>query len=1270
MPPKKSPSQPSSPRRSSMKIDLSQPRIKQILANASVGDSKHDFHTAISKISTWLSGVSTNYNKGLPLPGFNSIPDESNVLASVIESVEGYNPITNANISQITTVTGQVFNIKKYEVKPVVTRALGIRDYISAKKFTQELEIDDHSAFVIDFAAVSFNTIMTKGVDLTGHSLKRPEPKKTLYYVFASELENDPAGKTCVDDKIFKPNAGHNLVSCVPMEGNEQNNFYYSWNDAGSTNPYEQFYTKYNLQLSELQKIKKGKSVSYATNIRITDKQNNFDTKPIVNSGKANSIGSLSSLIKSIKSYFDKMTGQTPPKTSLNTFSMNASFQQKRSGDWLQVLLCLLVRQRRFKNANDPNPTNNDIQKKFTDIYFVTHDRIAMAFALLLGVNVIFTHGDTHSAYSFKLLNPQQVTERINSQIMDIRSKYDELAAIKQRYIDYNETYRNTIYNVYVPQCDGTANISQQCDILNAAIQNAVENNQPFSSTMVTNSTSMIFRNAFQHCYVKIIFPNIDAMAEQITSFDVDALRTRVSAAVDEQAKQECIDIYNKFMSDCQTCEKTLQTYIGTATGATSVETQFNFANLLNTLKKQPSYKSASDWTWDIPQGARYYDRLMDIIAESNYKNDKNVFLYNLNNLDTECKQKIVQTYANLYTNVSKLPFVRTTQVPTNTATVNLQKFNNVVQSFCVEVLLNLGDAPPVLTAGRVDEIITEFIKKRIPLPKFRFPTGNTKRDDTNYYALISEVNIIEENNKLIETPELIVSCSTVEKIGGGDIVIPDTDRPDILEDGTNDKAEEINQQQQLVELTGGTRIILKSSDGEGKPNLLIEQNPRDAIRPLLVMQLSYNTANTVSAFKLRPGITHEMLRANLEQIYLEQARAEQAPREETMGVIDVPPSSAEPVLSQEQQTQLLAGPNALSGGSSEDKMVEQDSPLENDDIFTDNSICFHPLLPIYSISDSYLSLVENDALDETIEYEFYIQYLKFLTKCSNELEILYSNENKTYENKVNAYVIGIGLKELFFSCDDYTYNSILKSIGMSSEEYTPISSLNATLSYMLGGRIMQSEEEQNIGKRILESPTFIEFMSRVDAKTIFNTEAELISIEQLYNNSKSFLLETGKKIISDRTGGPFVNDSGEGSMVIVKEESEPTKENPSFIENNYGKGVTVPQLIRTNSKRSRYDYDNDENYPTNVMKKKPFDYSTVDNASKDFFGQTSGVFNNAMEVASGGKKTRKNNKNRLKKNRKTKKNKTVNKNARKTSKQIRKNKRTLNKRKNTRRKK
>ena len=57
---------------------------------------------------------------------------------------------------------------------------------------------------------------------------------------------------------------------------------------------------------------------------------------------------------------------KTPKKSDINknTFLLNANFQQKRSGDWLQVLACLLLKSRPLKGISQlGGPAIENIEK-------------------------------------------------------------------------------------------------------------------------------------------------------------------------------------------------------------------------------------------------------------------------------------------------------------------------------------------------------------------------------------------------------------------------------------------------------------------------------------------------------------------------------------------------------------------------------------------------------------------------------------------------------------------------------------------------------------------------------------------------------------------------------------------------------------------------------------------------------------------------------------------------------------------------------------------
>ena len=1079
------------------------PILKQLLANASVADTKHDFHTPIREIEDYLTELQKEYNDGLPV-GFNQINDEDKLMKYVFKNINNIsdnndNLMTKTNIEirdfdiiqNFVTITDKAYSINKINI----TKNSAGRCETTAKDFTDTLKIADYSAFVIDAASISINDILTNGNDT---------PKKTIYYIYDSELDNDPAGKTYAPDPVFNKQTGHNIISCFPknIESSKNTNYYYTWNDS-INDPYNKFFTNYNFQLSGLQKIQQGKSTKYLTNLRINNKTTKLETKVIIDSGKANAIDSLKRLILN---FFSSIIQRKPKQkqddklTPENKFGLNSCYQQKRSGDWLQVLLCMLIRERQYVNFK----TNAEITN-ISEIYLVTHDRIALCFALLMGVNVIFTHGHTGNVYAFRLTDPVEIQAILDAQISKITNEnFKIIDDTINRYNEFYTEYNEKIYNHYVPKCmeiERSA-ILTSCKQINDAInQYITDPHAKFVSSKVTDATKNIFKHAVQQCYFKLIFPDVSKLDEPIDNFknELEGFKNEVRNANTPEKKQTVVNTYNTFMSNVNTLLNTITIYV-----KDDGRTKFNFSSLLSNFTKLPAYKAAEKWTWDISLSTRYLDRLIKYVTAKNYKNDKNIFLYNLHNLDEECKQAIAGTYANLYNAIplfkQKINFQETEQkqskldlskmigifksTRSDATTVNLQKFSNVIQSFCVEVLLNLK----VINRAEIEDIeinISNFISKPVAREGLRYPPGN-KMSINNYFPIIADSNIISENNEIITNPGTIVSS-----INGID------DHPDISNEDTikiidnSEDNDTINYETGVFDtsetFTGGTTTITVNKTGGSLPNILIEPNPKNSIYPLLTMHITY-----VKTF----GIVNYLVENG---VLLEEERSK----------IDNPPADEE-VDIERRQIDNTEGPYHSNGGN-------RMKGGEPDDIITDNSICFHPLLPLYMIFETYLSHISNDDITQSFDYEIFIKYLHFLMKC-------YDVYVKNYDNKksrMDGYIIGMGLKELLFTSNmnAANYKYCYESLDMNEKEYYAMSSLSSTLSYMISGIIMQTNEEKQQAKLFLTNKIFKNFTGLLNARDIFLKPITIgHTIHGLIDMVKQKLLEIGEKIIQDRT--------------------------------------------------------------------------------------------------------------------------------------------------------
>jgi hypothetical protein len=246
--------------------------------------------------------------------------------------------------------------------KNFVTNALGGRE----------------AAFIVDFSQHHFMEKLVEGTKYNDF---------TVHYLMTPEVVNDPAGKPNVDNKsLFQTDTGINLYSYVQRDIDPA---CYTPFDVNESNPLNNFFSKYDYTISPIKQIyTKGKSSQLVTtlDVKFTSGTTQPYTAIIEDSKKENSITNVLGYITKILLQLNKDT--TSPQL---VFNFNVKCQQKRGGDWFQVLCCLDARKRTYTRIlpNDPNRYEWNIPEK-CPVYFVSHDQIAVAYALLNGVNVIY----------------------------------------------------------------------------------------------------------------------------------------------------------------------------------------------------------------------------------------------------------------------------------------------------------------------------------------------------------------------------------------------------------------------------------------------------------------------------------------------------------------------------------------------------------------------------------------------------------------------------------------------------------------------------------------------------------------------------------------------------------------------------------------------------------------------------------------------------------------------------------------------------------------
>jgi len=270
----------------------------------------------------------------------------------------------------------------------------------------------------------------------------------------------------------------------------------------------------------------------------------------------------------------------------------------------------------------------------------------------------------------------------------------------------------------------------------------------------------------------------------------------------------------------------------------------------------------------------------------------------------------------------------------------------------------------------------------------------------------------------------------------------------------------------------------------------------------------------------------------------------------------------------------------------------EGDQEGNSGELLKDANYLFHPLLPIYMIAESLHEITCNDNIDESLDYELYQKYLKFLETMRDVLVEEY--KSKETIDVAAAFAIGVCLREFLFYLDVYsiktmdqkggreavqqprmfdvfqeskgkyfgdnedlvdvgkgksqpqesepqpnfefevdqvpitdeTLNSTMgtlyceSELGMSTEEFLPVSLLTGVFNYFISGIKTRSQAEIELGEKMLKSELFLNFIKKVNVAAIFRESIEIPEpIDAFKRKCFVFLLETGNIIISDRGG-------------------------------------------------------------------------------------------------------------------------------------------------------
>jgi hypothetical protein len=200
----------------------------------------------------------------------------------------------------------------------------------------------------------------------------------------------------------------------------------------------------------------------------------------------------------------------------------------------------------------------------------------------------------------------------------------------------------------------------------------------------------------------------------------------------------------------------------------------------------------------------------------------------------------------------------------------------------------------------------------------------------------------------------------------------------------------------------------------------------------------------------------------------------------------------------------------------------EIDALLSSDEsILVNEKFAPHPLLSIYLILESYCTELGVTSIEDSWDYEIFIQFFVIANKMINNLLKIYSGENKTNVNELKACMVGYGLRELIFTSPQYIERDPIctEALNLGLNNYNPLSKMFSIFVNRVCGSVNQTPEDIELGSKYISSPIFKEYAQGIPFETILDSNVREVNTYELALKAQTLFLEVGNKIISDTNG-------------------------------------------------------------------------------------------------------------------------------------------------------
>jgi len=951
------------------------------------------------------------------------------------------------------------------------------------RKFVEHTKLGEdfsEAAIVVDFSQHHFMEKLASGT----------KSEFTINYLMTPEVVNDPAGKPNVNNKSLFGilDKGVMLKSYVQTDIDVMS---YTKFDETDPSPANNFFSTYDFTLSPIKQIfTKQKAEKLITTLNIA--YDNPGGKPLTDTIEdSKGENSITTVLGYLKKIMQKITGNTTGKvdTAVN-FNFNSKCQQKRGGDWFQGLSCLDARGRTFTQILPDNGRKTGPLKPDCPIYLVTHDRIAAAYALLNGINVIYID---YYGRIFVFKNTEDETLKgsgkpIEQLLFDgLREKwgpylYDTLMITAKAYTAARIKYLDSKTKDFD---DMVGRLTD--DILSIDLADKTNGIGKYQ-IVVSRCLQELFKTAVELMFIQInlvdITNDIEYVAVNFSSiFGDDVVYPDIPETRDDPtyiAFTSKITKFNKSINNV----KGIQDRFGNI--AISQDFSIAFANWVSAnISKLDVYQAAktvfpaADATSDPGVMSRitsFFSKRRTIAEQEERVTDSHIFLPFIQNLHSDYKNKIIDILHTLTAKTTEYN-KKILDSPTRTSRKGtlppVMVYYNKVANLIYESFIFLKtDSPP----GAVDEDTIYSTTEGLIMDSIS--TDNILLD-----ADIGELIVFKGDGKYsnlttnVEEEDAKTEGATTEE---GDAEEGDAKEGATTEGATTEGAvaEEVGAKKKSSKKNPTSYMDAYGNQGiTAKPGVVCDVSVKQVTWPLLTVLLT-TVSDSFDRF------------INAVRGYVPDV----APTE---GASELPGEveAADPYVrslfpSRGGQTGNLDKDITDLAAKLYEKYRDDTPPASNDNLMLDFALGFHPLVPIYAMLTAYYNTLGNKSQGDPFFYT-YFTYINVLEKMKEIIATNYLADVNNPCKTASAYLLGFGLNTMLIKSNTSLLqtNEILKVIGMNQSDYYTFSLKNDSFAGLITGAIHQTPGEETQGVAFVNNQLFGNFINNeVNIKQILET--------------------------------------------------------------------------------------------------------------------------------------------------------------------------------------